>query len=1146
MRKVRPHKAVGPDKIPGEVCHHVPGPMAHHYFPLLLKAALFGMEPLDFKGGRLTMAWKRKGDQTQCMSYRSLLVSSHAGKACHRALRDLHVQDFEAALRHDQLGGKRGIPVTLAMHVVRAHQRHCLAQKKASSIIFLDLREAFYRTLRELAIGASPGRFLDQWIAGLDLPADTVSELRQMLTRPSAIETAGFSQVHRNMVKALHDSTWFYLHNQPDKVLTSIGSRPGDCFADWVFSMLFSRVLDVLEQRLSSLALLDVYPVASQPGLDASLDSSGSLCTLGPTWMDDLAILVSADSSDALVEKTSKILSELLSVCMSHGMSPNLSKGKTEVVMHLTGSGSAFWRQHFFNVGGKPTLDIVSESGVKQVHVSPSYKHLGGLVHHTGQGFHEAKQRFAQAHQAYGEHRRLIFANSAFSLSQKLAMLEALVMSKLLYGVETLVLAKPREFDSLNASLIRLYKRVLGLAHDGHHTNAEVLARIELPDFQTLQSRARLRYYASIYRNADTKLWGILQHDSSWTTLVRQDLKWMHHRLLLSVPLPDPDVDLSPWHALMSQRPKYWKRLVTRTVRSQVLFQKMQFTVDSFHLQFCRRLQDLDLLPDEPHVDLPPQQHFGCMFCGRAARSKAGEAVHQFRSHQVIARERLLCDTTQCPGCLIEFHTAARLQRHLQASRTCRAMLRTLQHPVQPLPGIGSRGNQAQEAMLDDLLPPLQALGPLAPAPPLLEEVAHDLGVCDAVLVGLLDGLEPSTTLSTLRSSVAQCLRNTVTTWTTCRCSLLHVANTLSAEDAEVTGFSLSVLQNMLRELASPEAWDFLWTIPQAVHRDHSKTTDFWTDFLQNELDADNVDDRPGPVRPLGAHRIVLHLFSGRRRPGDIQTFLEALPCKEGTTLHIISLDLIFHARWGDLSRDDVQAWWLGCIRSGWIAGMLAGPPCSTWTKARGRVVEGKTHAPRILRSQASPWGIDAEATYSIRERLQLHEGNVLLFFCLTAALELWWSGGAAIIEHPACPHEHGLASIWRTAPVRYLASLPGFEEVHLWQGHFGAKSPKPTQMLVLHLESFAATLKQNQLTQTLPTGRSIGLNQAGGWCTTSLKEYPPCLNLGMATAFSTFLDLAPVCDRQIPSHFWQVIEPMQAQFSHVMGMDCDLSHHNV
>ena len=63
---------------------------------------------------------------------------------------------------------------------------------------------------------------------------------------------------------------------------------------------------------------------------------------------------------------------------------------------------------------------------------------------------------------------------------------------------------------------------------------------------------------------------------------------------------------------------------------------------------------------------------------------------------------------------------------------------------------------------------------------------------------------------------------------------------------------------------------------------------------------------------PVGKDRVVLHGFAGRRRVGDFQWYLEELMQPvDAVTLHVVSLDITIDSHFGDLSRDDVQAFWL-------------------------------------------------------------------------------------------------------------------------------------------------------------------------------------------------------------------------------------------
>eukprot|EP00438_Fugacium_kawagutii_P024263 Skav223124 [mRNA] locus=scaffold419:845478:860783:- [translate_table: standard] len=1121
MRRVSMRKAVGPDHIPGEICHLAPDAMAELYFPLLVKMVVFGMEPVEFKGGRLTMAWKRKGPQSECSSYRSLLVSSHPGKACHRALRDLYAPAFASALTGDQFGGRKGISVTLAMHVIRAHQRLARAANRSSAVIFLDLQEAFYRTLRELAVGSNPSSQLQSWIEGLGLPPDAYEDLVRHLEGPPATALAGMTPITQRLARILHQNTWFFIAGQQDRVATSIGSRPGDCFADWVFSVLFSRVMQPLRSRLQHLGLLDDVTMTQTPDVaDGPAETSGAP-TVGPVWMDDLAIPVHAGSSHELIRKVCNIVAELIHACRSHGMTPSFKEGKSEVLMDLRGDGSHEWRKKLFNVGGDPYLDVLVEDGIQRIHVATKYKHLGGTLHHTGTGLCEAKQRFAQAHAAFSEHRKLLFHNPQLALAQKRQLFDSLIMSRLLYGMDSLLLDRPVDQEYLEAALGRLYRRLLKVPSDAHLSREAIRAQLEMLDFLTLHRRSRLRYYGTVFRSADSVVWTRLQRDLEWVRAIREDMQWMRTRLVLSRPLPDPEDDLGPWHDLIRTKPKYWKKLISRAVRAEVLAQKNEHIVASFHQRFGQRLCDLDVMPDLVVPALPAKGHYGCMFCKRSMKSKAGEAAHFFKVHGHYAKVRQLFDSTQCRSCLKEFHTVEKIQRHLQMSRRCRMNLHAIPQQDGPLPGIGSRGDGQLQAKHDQLLPPLQAAGPLPLPQPRHdddEELLQDLDAIRAVLLSE----DVSRNTSQLEEHLRRVIHGRIWSWTRCQRALLRVVDSLTEEDAALTDFSFQELCALLRLLADPGSWDFLQDMVDNVGG-AKPSLQQWTAHLHSQARPDTRAQECCVPRAFSKDRVVLHLFSGRRRHGDLQEFMENLPRKDGQTLTVLSIDLVFDTKWGNLADAECQSWWLHSIRQGWIVGLLAGPPCCTWFQARGRIVAGKRHPPRVVRSPLEPWGFQWLA---IREWLQVIEGNELLLFVVEAILELWFMGGAAILEHPARPDDPSLVCIWETAPLRVLRSLPGVSWCHISQGHFGAKSAKPTHLLVLNMPMFPAIARAGRLTERLPAGQSIGVSATGEWRTTALKEEPPRPHAPIASRF------------QLPTHFWQNTRHMQASFGGAMGKD--------
>ena len=81
------------------------------------------------------------------------------------------------------------------------------------------------------------------------------------------------------------------MRHQEDVVQTHHGTRPGDPFADIVFSYVWARVLHRLQSFMSHHQMISTFPKLTQFALFEQIDPR--LCQtdefIGPTWMDDLA-----------------------------------------------------------------------------------------------------------------------------------------------------------------------------------------------------------------------------------------------------------------------------------------------------------------------------------------------------------------------------------------------------------------------------------------------------------------------------------------------------------------------------------------------------------------------------------------------------------------------------------------------------------------------------------------------------------------------------------------------------------------------------------------------------------------------------------------------------------------------------------------
>eukprot|EP00435_Cladocopium_sp_Y103_P017548 s4527_g4.t1 len=325
------------------------------------------------------------------------------------------------------------------------------------------------------------------------------------------------------------------------------------------------------------------------------------------------------------------------------------------------------------------------------------------------------------------------------------------------------------------------------------------------------------------------------------------------------------------------------KELVRRATEHCVLQRKRNFLVKQFHSQAISRLHvALDL--EQPHFlqpEIDVSGHYGCMLCQRRCRNAAGEAAHMNRVHGQVSHLRSLFDQPSCGACLKQYHTLAKLKAHLYYSTRCRDYLRSSNIHCQPMPGAGSVSDRARVRHHDGYLPPLVGQGPRLPDPRPRQSVQFDSDVYEF----LVTALETFENLEQFHHHLCAGLIAFPISWSMLRRTLLFFLDTIDAEDADFFEFDLTALRKIVQELCDPHAWPFLSDVStRAVSAPNLADLERHCDVL-----VQCVLDSPPPriPRTFGAHRVLLHAFSGRRRIGDLQFFLERFVVPDGFILHI-------------------------------------------------------------------------------------------------------------------------------------------------------------------------------------------------------------------------------------------------------------------
>jgi hypothetical protein len=260
--------------------------------------------------------------------------------------------------------------------------------------------------------------------------------------------------------------------------------------------------------------------------------------------------------------------------------------------------------------------------------------------------------------------------------------------------------------------------------------------------------------------------------------------------------------------------------------------------------------------------------------------------------------------------------------------------------------------------------------------------------------------------------------------------------------------------------------------------------------------------------------KLVLHLFSGQRRPGDYQDHLESCFMQReipASNVVVLSIDIVIH-RLGDLTNPEALKLWIDLTLAGVVLVILGGPPCETWTAVRYKQLvdeQGQPKpGPRPLRSAQSLWG-DLRLTKHERKSVEL--GNALL----RAVITLFYAATrtcrtAVIMEHPKKPYDHSYPSSFKLPELMCIEEHCLGDAVHIDQCAFDAPSQKPTTLLTFNLPHLRRVVNADfaggKCTHASHERTLSGCDEHGKFLTAPAKQYTSKLNMCLASASCKFL----------------------------------------
>ena len=177
-------------------------------------------------------------------------------------------------------------------------------------------------------------------ISRMGLSSEHMHLLREYISADSLLVPHGASPWAAAVVKEFQSDSWMTVGR--GLAVAEAGTRPGDSLADIIFSFLFTAVLRQVRKALLH-AGFDVRLPWSEGwyrNLLAEGEPETDLAPIDVSWMDDLALLLSANSPGELIRSAERSASLLIDECIKALLHPNLDPGKSEALLSLVGRDS--------------------------------------------------------------------------------------------------------------------------------------------------------------------------------------------------------------------------------------------------------------------------------------------------------------------------------------------------------------------------------------------------------------------------------------------------------------------------------------------------------------------------------------------------------------------------------------------------------------------------------------------------------------------------------------------------------------------------------------------------------------------------------------------------------------------------------------
>ena len=559
IKSMRDSKSPGSDGLPAEIFKHAGVNFKRELLDLYRTCWEQEKVPKEFKDAQIVTIFK-KGDKTMCGNYRGISLLSVAGKIYSKIILNRLKTLSEKILPESQSGFRSKRSTNDMIFSIRQLQEKAMEQKQDLYIAFFDFKKAF----------------------------DTVN--REMLWKVLTI--LGCPQKFVNIVKDFHENTEANIlisGTTSDNFEVRNGVRQGDPAAPTYFTLYLTAILRVLENMTNE----GVY---IRTRSDGKLFNLARLKAKTRTRTILLRELLYADDA-AMVSLTREGIQEITalfaSITRDFGLQINITK--TEVMFQASNGEGNF---------DDPNITINGET----LQVTDKFKYLGSYITNNNNIDEEVAYRIQVASSAYGKLQKRLWNNRNITLTTKLKVFKAVVLTALLYSIETMTLYK-KHIRKFNAFQMRHLRKFMNIQWTDKISNIEVLRRAGMPSVEALITKMQLRWTGHVIRMEEENLPKILLYGEFMEGRRNVGRQKLRYKDVIKRHISNAELNMETWEDLAKER-QSWRRVLVETV------EKVEERQESIYER--RRQARRGLIVSNKQ----------CERCRRAFISNAGKASH--------------------------------------------------------------------------------------------------------------------------------------------------------------------------------------------------------------------------------------------------------------------------------------------------------------------------------------------------------------------------------------------------------------------------------------------------------------------------------------------------------------------------------------